>query len=252
LRQNQPLNVESALRSVATVGGLATARKRTLDAVKLAHANVPFESAADRRRQQQNVAKLKADAQKVVSIISSDKAKTQTFCQMVIVGKQVDEAIQEKDNKKAVALSGIASALHRVATSPSPTGLSTKRGRDVCLKRAIDARYRTSRAFSGGMRLSENCPIISSQCRLTGCRERRYSKRCRQHDATCSLLGNCLFLQPVCARHDQLSYHMFRAGGCVLLEDNHGSIAQTFPSVIEAAGLCVSTIAGRCNFHSVH
>jgi hypothetical protein len=54
--------------------------------------------------QQPDPAKLKADAQNVVSIISSNKAKTQTFCQMVIVGKQVDEAIQEKDNKKAAEL----------------------------------------------------------------------------------------------------------------------------------------------------
>jgi len=46
-------------------------------------------------------AKLKADAQKVISLISSDKAKTQTFCQMEIVGKQIDEAIREKDDKKA-------------------------------------------------------------------------------------------------------------------------------------------------------
>src|SRR5215831_3417142 len=51
--------------------------------------------------QQQNVAKLKADAQKVVSIISGDKAKTQTFCQMGILGKEINEAIQEKDTKKA-------------------------------------------------------------------------------------------------------------------------------------------------------
>lgn len=54
--------------------------------------------------QQPDAAKLKAEAQKVVSIISSDNAKTQTFCQMVIVGKQIDEAIQEKDNKKAAEL----------------------------------------------------------------------------------------------------------------------------------------------------
>jgi len=53
------------------------------------------------QRQQQNVAKLKADAQKVVGIIKGDKAKNETFCQMVIVGKAIDEAIQEKDNKKA-------------------------------------------------------------------------------------------------------------------------------------------------------
>ena len=53
---------------------------------------------------QPDPAKLKADAQKVVSIISDDKAKTQTFCQMVIVGKAIDEAIQDKDNKKAAEL----------------------------------------------------------------------------------------------------------------------------------------------------
>ena len=56
------------------------------------------------QRQQQNVAKLKADAQKVVSIISGDKAKTQTFCQMEILGNQIDEAIQKQDTKKAVEL----------------------------------------------------------------------------------------------------------------------------------------------------
>jgi hypothetical protein len=52
------------------------------------------------QRQQQNVAKLKADAQKVVSIISGDKAKTQTFCQMEILGNQIDEAIQKQEQKK--------------------------------------------------------------------------------------------------------------------------------------------------------
>ena len=51
-----------------------------------------------------NTAKLKADAQKVVGIIKGDKAKNETFCQMVIVGKAIDEAIQEKDNKKAAEL----------------------------------------------------------------------------------------------------------------------------------------------------
>ena len=55
--------------------------------------------------QQPDIAKLKADAQKVVAMISSDKTKTETFCQMTIVGKQIDEAIQEKDNKKAEELS---------------------------------------------------------------------------------------------------------------------------------------------------
>ena len=45
-------------------------------------------------------AKLKADAQKVVSIISSDKAKTQTYCQLSIVGEQMNQALQAKDKKK--------------------------------------------------------------------------------------------------------------------------------------------------------
>jgi hypothetical protein len=53
---------------------------------------------------QPNPAKLKADAQKVVGIIKGDKAKNETFCQMVIVGKAIDEVIQEKDNKKAAEL----------------------------------------------------------------------------------------------------------------------------------------------------
>ena len=51
--------------------------------------------------QQPNVAKLKADAQKVVSVISGDKAKTQTYCQIAKISKQVDQAAQEKDTKKA-------------------------------------------------------------------------------------------------------------------------------------------------------
>ena len=54
--------------------------------------------------QQPNVAKLKADAQKVVSVISGDKAKTQTYCQIAKISKQVDQAAQNKDTKKAEGL----------------------------------------------------------------------------------------------------------------------------------------------------
>src|SRR5215831_5010665 len=54
--------------------------------------------------QQPDPAKLKADAQKVVSIVKGDKAKTQTFCQMAIIGKGIDEAIQEENTKKAAEL----------------------------------------------------------------------------------------------------------------------------------------------------
>jgi hypothetical protein len=54
--------------------------------------------------QQADAAKLKADAQKVVSIISGDKAKTQTFCQLEILGNQIDEAILKQDTKRAAEL----------------------------------------------------------------------------------------------------------------------------------------------------
>jgi hypothetical protein len=50
--------------------------------------------------QQPNVAKLKEDAQKVVSITTGDKAKIQTYCQIANLGEQMDEAVHEKDKKK--------------------------------------------------------------------------------------------------------------------------------------------------------
>ena len=52
------------------------------------------------QRQQQNVAKLKADAQKVVSIISGDTAKTQTYCEARDIAKQIVRAGQKTDNEK--------------------------------------------------------------------------------------------------------------------------------------------------------
>ena len=47
---------------------------------------------------------MKADAQKVVSIINDDKAKAQAYCQIAIVGEQMSEAVQSKDKKKIVEL----------------------------------------------------------------------------------------------------------------------------------------------------
>ena len=49
------------------------------------------------QRQQPNVAKLKADAQKVVSIISGDKAKTQSYCEARDIATQIVQAGQQKD-----------------------------------------------------------------------------------------------------------------------------------------------------------
>src|SRR6516164_4441063 len=56
------------------------------------------------RRQQQNVAKLKADARNLVGLIGSDKTKTQTYCQIHDLSEQLIQAVQEKDRKKANAL----------------------------------------------------------------------------------------------------------------------------------------------------
>ena len=54
---------------------------------------------------QPDLAKLKAEAQKVVSIISGDKAKTQAYCGINDLSEQIGETDQEKDSKKAEALS---------------------------------------------------------------------------------------------------------------------------------------------------
>ncbi len=56
------------------------------------------------QRQQENVAKLKTDARNVVGIIGGDKVKTQTYCQILDRGRQMDQAVGEKDRKKAKAL----------------------------------------------------------------------------------------------------------------------------------------------------
>ena len=57
------------------------------------------------QRQQQNVAKLKTDARNAVGSIGDDKAKTQTYCQVVDLGRQMNAAVGEKNQKKAQAIS---------------------------------------------------------------------------------------------------------------------------------------------------
>jgi thiamine monophosphate kinase len=46
----------------------------------------------------------KADAQKVLKIISSDKAKTRIYCQMAKLGEQMVQANEAGDSKKFAAL----------------------------------------------------------------------------------------------------------------------------------------------------
>jgi hypothetical protein len=55
------------------------------------------------QRQQQDVAKLKADARNLVGIIGSDKNKIQIYCQIEDLTEQL-EAVQKKDTKMAKAL----------------------------------------------------------------------------------------------------------------------------------------------------
>jgi peptidoglycan hydrolase CwlO-like protein len=56
--------------------------------------------------QNPDAAKLtRADAQKVVRIISSDKAKTQTYCDIGKLGEQIEEANEKRDSKTADELS---------------------------------------------------------------------------------------------------------------------------------------------------
>jgi hypothetical protein len=55
--------------------------------------------------QQPNVAKLKADAQKVVSTIKGYKAKAQVYCELNTLDEQIGEADQKNDEKKADVLS---------------------------------------------------------------------------------------------------------------------------------------------------
>jgi len=54
---------------------------------------------------QPDPAKLKADAQKVVSIISGDKPKTQTYCLILDLSDELDQVDPHKDPKKAEDLS---------------------------------------------------------------------------------------------------------------------------------------------------
>jgi hypothetical protein len=56
------------------------------------------------QRQQQDVAKLKADARNTVGIIGGDKAKTRTYCQIADLTGELDQAIDKKNKKKVKAL----------------------------------------------------------------------------------------------------------------------------------------------------
>jgi hypothetical protein len=55
--------------------------------------------------QETDVAKLKADARKVVGTIGGDKARTQIYCQALDLSEQLDQANRKRNSKKAMDLS---------------------------------------------------------------------------------------------------------------------------------------------------
>jgi hypothetical protein len=63
--------------------------------------------------QQPDMAKLKANAQKVVSVISGDKAKSQTYCHILDLSDELDQVDELKDRKKAEDLSQKISELEK-------------------------------------------------------------------------------------------------------------------------------------------
>jgi hypothetical protein len=52
-----------------------------------------------------DIAKLKADAEKLVKMTSGDKQKVETYCELVDVSDRIDQATEEEDAEKAQELS---------------------------------------------------------------------------------------------------------------------------------------------------
>src|SRR5262245_59662373 len=78
----------------------AVAREKALMKLKLTDALLLMASAPLAAWSQQSSKVTKADAQKVLKIISSDKAKTRIYCQMARLGDQMEQANEQGDSKK--------------------------------------------------------------------------------------------------------------------------------------------------------
>jgi hypothetical protein len=70
-------------------------------------------TAAYAQDHQPDTAKLKADAENMVNIITGDKLKIQTYCEMLDLDDQIDDANLNKDTKKATELSEQADELEK-------------------------------------------------------------------------------------------------------------------------------------------
>jgi hypothetical protein len=65
-------------------------------------------------QQRPSAARLKADAEHVVSSISDDKAKIRAYCEIIDLGGQMVEAALEKDEKKTDELMQRADQLEKI------------------------------------------------------------------------------------------------------------------------------------------
>src|SRR5215472_11993315 len=79
-------------------------RTRHLNALLIVAFSVLSTAPLYAQRQQQNIAKLKADARNVVGIIGGDKAKTQAYCQILDLTAQRERANrQQQDDQSTVS-----------------------------------------------------------------------------------------------------------------------------------------------------
>ena len=90
--------------------------------------------------QQPNAAEL---AQKVVSIISGDKAKTQTYCQILDLSDELDQADQQKDREKAGQLSQKINELQK-NLAPNTSRCSRPLSRWIQIPKTLRRSCRTS------------------------------------------------------------------------------------------------------------
>jgi hypothetical protein len=103
------------------------------------------------QRQQQNVAKLKADARNLVGIIGSDKTKTQTYCQIHDLSEQLIQAVQEKDRKTANALAEKIAELYKKMGSEFAALID--------IEKHVDLNSRDGQEIASMVRsLGESCP----------------------------------------------------------------------------------------------
>ena len=97
---------------------------------------------------QPDPAKVKADAQKVVSVIKGDKAKTQAYCEINDLGEQIGEANQKEDHEKAEALSQQVTELEK-KLGPEyialVNDLNNVEARDAFLRKCMEDRGRSAR-----------------------------------------------------------------------------------------------------------